>query len=163
MQVTKRIELDYGHTLPEHYGYCSMCHGHRATIEATVEGGIIQEGSSHGMVMDFGIVKKVMMEKIHTVLDHGFAVWKGDTKLIKVATSTADVYVSTLDFIRSRNTKCLVLDDPPTAETLAKWCFYQIKDHMAPAKLVKIRFFETPNSVADYTYRDLLDSIHDPL
>jgi 6-pyruvoyltetrahydropterin/6-carboxytetrahydropterin synthase len=142
MQITKRIELDYGHTISGHYSVCSMLHGHRAKVEATVGGDIRppEDISSHGMVVDFGIIKKIMMDRVHLVLDHGFAVWKDDEQ--------------DLNFIKNRNKKYLITPVPPTAEYLAEWAFNEIRDGLLEVKyaleLKRVRWYETPNSWADY-------------
>jgi len=139
MEITRRIELDYGHTLPNHYSFCSQIHGHRASVEATVKGGVIDISgdSSQGMVMDFKFLKEIMMEHIHGVLDHGFAVWKEDTQDLK--------------FITKRNKKYLVMLDPPTAENLAAWAYNQLVNYMPDGViLMRVRWWETPNSVAEY-------------
>jgi 6-pyruvoyltetrahydropterin/6-carboxytetrahydropterin synthase len=145
MLITKEIQLDYGHTLPNHYSFCNQLHGHRARVLATVSGEICADkgSSSQGMVLDFSILKKIMMEKIHGILDHGFAVWKEDKK--------------DLDFVLERNTKVLVTDEPPTAEYLAKWAFNQIKAGLEDSKgifLMEVQWYETPNSVACYSAAD---------
>lgn len=157
MLVTKEIGIDYGHTLPNHMGFCNQLHGHRARIIVAVEGSVIKEvGSSQGMVMDFKFIKQLMMEKIHDVLDHGFAVWKDDTKEIIVF---EDAYaVTTLDFVKARNKKVLVTDEPPTAEYLAKWAFNQIGGDIAVkgCQLMYVDWYETPNCFARYTLADSL-------
>lgn len=143
MRVTRKIELDYGHTLPDHYSFCSEIHGHRAIVEATVIGKLIEDpgASQHGMVFDFQYLKDAMVEYIHDILDHGFAVWEED-----------DV---TREFIEERNTKVLVLEHPPTAEVLAQWAFNQIADKLPDGiSLESIRWYETPNNWADYTFMD---------
>lgn len=140
MYVTKSIELDYGHTLPNHYSFCNQLHGHRATIEATVAGDISEkEGdSSQGMVLDFKFLKDVMMRNIHDILDHGFAVWKNDQE--------------DLDYVIKRNTRVLITDAPPTAEHLAKWAYGQIMPEIPNGlKLHKVKWYETPTSFATYT------------
>lgn len=153
-QITKKIEIDYGHTLPNHYSFCSQIHGHRGVIEATVEGEIshVSGSSDQGMVMDFGFLKKIMMEQIHAKLDHGFAVWKDDPTISSVEVESNPIPVSTKAFILSRNSKIVITDEPPTAEYLAKWCFYQILPHVPPnILLVRVVFYETPNSKAEYS------------
>lgn len=138
--VTKRIELDYGHTLMRHHGFCSQIHGHRGKVEATIEGNINEEqgNSSQGMVLDFGILKQIMMSEVHAVLDHAFAVWKDDE---------AD-----LEFIKQRNSRYLVTPEPPTAEFLAKWSYEVILAKLPVGiKLLSVRWYETPNSWADCT------------
>lgn len=145
MEITRRIELDYGHTLPNHYSFCSQIHGHRASVEATVRGDIIKKkgASSQGMVLDFKFLKETMMDHIHGVLDHGFAVWKDDKQ--------------DLAFITKRNEKYLVMLDPPTAENLAAWAYNQLVQHMPVGiLLVSVRWWETPNSVAEFKPVSLL-------
>lgn len=143
MEVTKRIEVDYGHTLPRHYSFCSQIHGHRAFIDATIEGKInkTENDSSQGMVVDFKLLKEIMMNNIHDILDHGFAVWEKD-EVDK-------------EFILKRNTKFLVTKEPPTAEYLAKWAFYQIDDKLPDEIILKsVKWYETPSSYAEYTIDD---------
>lgn len=161
--VTKIIELDYGHTLPNHFGFCNQIHGHRGRVEATFRGEIVSNSgsSSQGMVMDFKEIKKIMMEQIHDKLDHGFAVWKKDTQMINIDPEI-NLQTSTLDFIKARNKKYLVTEEPPTAEYLSKWAFEQINEGMRKYKqehqdikapdLYRVRWYETPNSWAD-TYK----------
>lgn len=165
-EITKIMEIDYAHVLPNHFGFCSEIHGHRAKIEATFSGDIQKEGSSQGMVVDFKKCKEIMMKEIHDILDHGFAVWKDDTEEVivwlvddKGETTGETCHLSTLDFIKARNKKVLVTDDPPTAECLAKWAYesilnglrlMNIKDNTF-VKLVKVRWYETPSAHCDYT------------
>ena len=138
--ISKTIELDYGHTLPNHYSFCNQIHGHRATVIAYVIGDVSSTPgtSGQGMVLDFKILKELMMSEIHDKLDHGFAVWKKDKK--------------DLEFIVQRNSRYLITDNPPTAEYLAEWSFKQIKDKIPNnLKLIKVDWYETPTSCATYT------------
>lgn len=140
MLVTKTIELDYGHTLPNHYSFCNQLHGHRARVEATVEGEVckIPGDSSQGMVLDFKFLKEAMMVNIHDLLDHGFAVWKEDKE--------------DLEYVVNRNNKYLITDEPPTAEYLAKWAYNQIQPNIPNGlSLTQVKWFETPTSFATYT------------
>ena len=139
IQISRKIELDYGHTLPNHFSFCSQLHGHRATVIAHVQGKVNSTvgDSSQGMVLDFKILKELMMEKIHDVLDHGFAVWKDDKE--------------DLEFIIKRNKKYLITDEPPTAEYLAKWSYNQLASFLPKEiSLIKVEWYETPSSVAQY-------------
>lgn len=139
MIITREIGIDYGHTLPNHFSFCNQIHGHRARIIAYVEGDTVtdENSSSQGMVLDFKILKQLMMEHIHDVLDHGFAVWEKDEK--------------DLEFIKERNSRYLITEEPPTAEYLAKWAFHQIAGKLPKElELLKIDWYETPNSCATY-------------
>ena len=142
MRISRKIEIDYGHTLPNSYSFCNQLHGHRGVIVATVEGAMIgrKDDGEEGMVMDFKFLKEIMVQHIHDVLDHGFAVWKNDPE--------------DLEFIMKRNSRVLVTDEPPTAECLAKWAFRQLEHHLPEGvKLVEVRLYETPNNWADYDGR----------
>lgn len=139
MEVTRKIGIDYGHTLPDHYSFCSEIHGHRARIEATAEGEITDDNgsSSNGMVFDFKHLKSAMKEQIHEELDHGFAVWEEDD--------------DTLEFIRERNTNVLILERPPTAEVLARWAFRQVEPELPDeVSLKSVTWYETPNNWSRY-------------
>lgn len=173
MKVTRRIEIDYGHTLPDHFSFCNQVHGHRGVIEATFGGEIQTSGSSNGMVEDFKILKEVLMKTIHDKIDHGFAVWGKDTALVPVNTGIYTgiggsniVNISTLEFIKARNSKVLMTDEPPTAEYLAKWAFNQVIDYLQENNRIDIylenlRWYETPNNWADYTLADYVKA-HPP-
>ena len=140
MKISREIGLDYGHTLPNHFSFCNQVHGHRARVIATVEGEVSKKmgDSSQGMLLDFKFLKASMMDKIHEVLDHGFAVWKEDKE--------------DLEFITKRNKKFLITDQPPTAEYLAEWAYNQIVNEIPEGmKLTEIVWYETPNSCAVYT------------
>lgn len=140
MLISRKIEIDYGHTLPNSYSFCNQLHGHRGVVVATVEGPLVNRpgDGEEGMVMDFKFLHRLMIELIHDQLDHGFAVWKNDDE--------------DLDFILRRNQRVLVTDTPPTAECLAMWAFRQLAGHLPEGVTLKqIRWYETPNNWADYT------------
>jgi len=142
IQVSKEIQLDYGHTLPNHFSYCNQFHGHRARVVAHVEGEICTKpgDSSEGMVMDFRFLKQALMSFVHDKLDHGFAIWKDDPDR---------------DFIIRRNERFIITDKPPTAEYLAQWAFGQLNPHIPKGlTLVSVEWWETPTSCATCTARN---------
>ncbi len=143
IQITKVVEWDMGHRVPNHKSKCRNLHGHRYRMELTLAGDLNQQSgaSSEGMVLDFSDVKRHMMERVHDVLDHSFMFHEEDELLVHLfeehATDGGFRYIS-VPFI-------------PTAENLAKWCFDQLEGCFPPAiQIVRIRIYETPNSWADY-------------
>ena len=54
MRITRRLEFDSGHRIPDHQSQCRHLHGHRYAIEITLQGDIIRQAGSplNGMVMD---------------------------------------------------------------------------------------------------------------
>ena len=143
MLITRRLEFDAGHRIPNHNSQCKHLHGHRYAIEITLSGDIITtEGQSEqGMVMDFSDVKRIANEKLVDAWDHAFLVYRGD--------STVCDFLATLP-----NHKTVILDTVPTAENLAQTAF----NILDPAyrdiygnrlRLEQVRLYETPNNWAD--------------
>ena len=84
MQITRRLEFDAGHRIPNHNSQCKHLHGHRYALEITLSGDIItQEGvSEQGMVMDFSDVKRIAKEQVVDAWDHAFLVYRGDNMVL---------------------------------------------------------------------------------
>ena len=141
--ITRRLEFDAGHRLPNHQGQCRHVHGHRYAIEITLSGELINEqgAADDGMVMDFGDIKVVAMEKLVGTWDHAFLVYRDDKPMV--------------DFLASiQEHKTVVLEVVPTAENLAKVAFAVLKDAYHDRfghtlTLLRVRLYETPNCWAD--------------
>jgi 6-pyruvoyltetrahydropterin/6-carboxytetrahydropterin synthase len=144
MLITRRLEFDAGHRIPNHNSQCKHLHGHRYAIEITLSGEVITaEGASdQGMVMDFSDVKRIAMEQLVDAWDHAFLVYRGDRIV--------------LDFLQSLpGHKTVVLDAIPTAENLALIAFDKLNgayrdtygNHL---RLERVRIFETPNNWAEH-------------
>ena len=56
MLITKCLEIDMGHRVPNHKSKCATPHGHRYKIEVGVDDKVIDTKgvSDEGMVIDFG-------------------------------------------------------------------------------------------------------------
>lgn len=143
MQITRRLEFDAGHRIPNHASQCRHLHGHRYAIEITLSGEIITaEGiSEQGMVMDYSEVKRIAKEELVDAWDHAFLVYRNDREV--------------LDFLNSLiGHKTVVLDVPPTAENLAMLAFRQLDSAYRDTygnhlRLERVRIYETPNNWAD--------------
>ena len=145
MLITRRLEFDAGHRIPDHKSQCRHLHGHRYALEITLSGDIIgKEGdAANGMVMDLSEVKAIAKQHVVDLWDHAFLVYKGD--------------VAVLDFLRSLpDHRTVVLDCIPTAENLAEAAFSILEpmyrdtygNHL---RLERVRLYETPNCWADAT------------
>jgi len=143
MLITRRLEFDAGHRIPNHTSQCRHLHGHRYAIEITLSGDIITaEGQSEqGMVMDFSDVKRIANEKLVDAWDHAFLVYRGDRVVS--------------DFLASLpEHKTVILDAIPTAENLVQIAFSILDpayrdtygNHL---RLERVRLYETPNNWAD--------------
>ena len=145
MQITRRLEFDAGHRIPNHNSQCKHLHGHRYTIEITLSGEVITtEGvSEQGMVMDFSDVKRIAKERVVDLWDHAFLVYRGDKAVLEFLNTLPDH-------------KTVVLEVVPTAENLAKVAFdlllHAYRDTYGNhLKLERVRLYETPNNWADHT------------
>ena len=146
IQITKSIEWDMGHRVPNHRSKCRNPHGHRYRMELTLTGLInrVHGASSEGMVIDFGDVKKVMMEQIHDVLDHGFMIYEKD-------------HILSTFFEMNAEEKFKVIKVPfvPTVENVSNWCYNRLTQHFSnDISVYNVRVYETPNSWADCNSRD---------
>lgn len=143
MLITRRLEFDAGHRIPNHTSQCKHLHGHRYAIEITLSGDIITaEGQSEqGMVMDFSDVKRIANEKLVDIWDHAFLVYRGDSVVS--------------DFLASLpEHKTIILDAVPTAENLAQIAFSILDPAYRDIygnrlRLERVRLYETPNNWAD--------------
>lgn len=146
ISISKEIEIDYGHRVPNHSSKCRNFHGHRGKIRLWLKGEMVVEkgNSSEGMLLDFGDVKRLMMEKLDTPLDHGFIMYEGDPQL-KLFSKICE----------SEKLKLVKVPFIPTAENLAKYCFEIMKHPIRKIYKhrlipIKLEFWETPSSVAIY-------------
>ncbi len=140
MLITRRLEFDSGHRIPNHKSQCRHLHGHRYAIEITLSGKVVDtEGASdQGMVMDYSDVKVIAKREIVDLWDHAFLVWEQDRKV--------------LEFLQSiPGHKTVVLGTPPTAENLARIAFEKLESAYRETglELAMVRLYETPNNWAD--------------
>jgi 6-pyruvoyltetrahydropterin/6-carboxytetrahydropterin synthase len=144
LTITRKLEFDAGHRIPDHRSQCRNLHGHRYVLEITLQGDVIEtEGApDRGMVMDFADVKSLAVEHLAGRWDHAFLVYEGDTRV--------------REFLESMpGHKTVVLDRVPTVENLAALAFETLA-HVYDAhygsnlRLQRVRLYETPNCWADF-------------
>ena len=143
MLITRRLEFDAGHRIPDHKSQCRHLHGHRYAIEITLSGDIIRQdgNAANGMVMDFSEIKTLVKQHLVDCWDHAFLAYAVDTPII--------------DFLKTLpDHKTVILDCVPTAENLAEKAFTILDavyrdtfgNHL---RLDRVRLYETPNCWAD--------------
>ena len=162
-QITRRIEIDAAHRVPDHASKCKNIHGHRYVIEAICRGNLIAEGEQKGMVLDFGFLKEVMIEHIHDPCDHGLILYYGDPILEELIPSDQvrnEVVMAAsgwgkVRYVRAPFYKLYVIDNVPTAEILAKHWFRLVAPAVKArscgiATLGALKVWETPNCSATF-------------
>ena len=139
--VTKEIQFDAGHRVPLHKSKCRNPHGHRYRVVAEVQGPLQTEGSSTGMVYDFGNLKAIL-QSVHDRFDHGFIAWSGDAALLPF-----------IPFPESdeEEWKVIIVNYHPTAENLAEDIYGFVWSWLpSTVELLSITVWETPTSSATY-------------
>lgn len=145
MRITRRLEFDAGHRIPDHRSACRHLHGHRYALEVTLSGRIIRQPGSadDGMVMDFAEVKALAQKHVVDLWDHAFLIHRADSAVLAFLQSLPDH-------------KTVVFDGVPTAENLARAAFDILEPLYRNAYgnqlyLEQVRLYETPNCWADAT------------
>ena len=143
LTITRKLEFDAGHRIPDHNSQCRNLHGHRYTLLITLTGDVVQQDgvSDNGMIMDFGDIKALANEHLVNLWDHAFIVYEKDTAVRAFLDSMP-------------NHKTVVIDRVPTVENLAQTAFDILKGvynerfgrHLS---LAKITLYETPNCWAE--------------
>jgi len=141
--ITRKLEFDAGHRIPDHRSQCRNLHGHRYVLEITLRGDLVdREGASdRGMVMDFAAVKALAIEHLVGKWDHAFLVYERDQAVCAFLKTMVDH-------------KTVVLDRIPTVENLAAIAFEVLTNvydahYGVNLRLERIRLYETPNCWAD--------------
>ena len=151
LTITRKMEFDAGHRIPDHNSQCRNLHGHRYTLQITLVGEVVkQDGvSDNGMIMDFSDIKSLAQEYLVGLWDHAFLVYQNDL-VVK-------------DFLLTLpGHKTVVIDRVPTVENLAQIAFDTLKEvyHVRYGRtlaLQKVTLYETPNCWAEINDA----SIHD--
>lgn len=74
-RVVKSIDIDFAHHVHGHAGPCINLHGHTWKFEVCMEAPML---NATGFVCDFSDLKSQVLNPVHAMLDHGFAIF-GDT------------------------------------------------------------------------------------
>ncbi len=144
MLVTKQIEIDMAHRVPNHKSKCKNLHGHRYKIELGCDDKIIDTRgvSDEGMVIDFSDMKQILMDEIDTKFDHG-AIFYYNDPIVNIINQLKEfqnpIKIHFVDFI-------------PTAENLCKYWYQLLKEPLEQRniKIKYVKVWETPTSTAIY-------------
>ena len=145
IRITKMFSFEAGHALYGYDGKCKNLHGHSYHLEVTVIGSPIQDTThvKHGMVIDFGDLKKIVKEDIVDVFDHSM-VFNKNTPHIEMAN----------DLI-SLGHHVLLVDYQPTTEMMIIDFAKKIKKRLPETiQLHSLKLQETATSYAEWYASD---------
>jgi 6-pyruvoyltetrahydropterin/6-carboxytetrahydropterin synthase len=135
---TRRLEWDAMHRVPDHEGACRAFHGHRYAALVTCEG----TPQDDGMIIDFGLVKKIIGSWIDEKWDHTALLYEGDEDPAVQAIIAANAKYGRPVYLMSR---------PPTAENIALELFEIASEKLSTydLKVTSVVVYETPNCSAE--------------
>ena len=143
MIITKTIEWDMGHRVPNHKSKCRNLHWHRYKALISLHGDIVMEKgvSDEWMVIDFSDIKEISKTWIDDHLDHGYMFQTWDE-------------IGMLAFELGQKT--IEVPFVPTAENIAKFLFDRLDPlfedvYKTDLKLFSIELWETPNGKVIYS------------
>lgn len=144
--ISKNIEWDMGHRVPNHSSKCRNLHWHRYKAEISMLWDIIQEKwlSSEWMVIDFSHIKTIAWWFIDDVLDHWYMFQEGDP---------------IWEVVKKMWMKYVEVPFVPTAENIVARLYDQLKPkfidtYWTNLELYQIRLYETPTSSVLYPYNN---------
>lgn len=129
-RVTRIVKFCYGHRLMNYAGKCRFLHGHNGRAEIELQSETLD---GCGMVRDFEDIKRTIQLWIDANLDHALLLRKDDPLL---------------PVLRAGGERLFVMDENPTAESIAKVIFDYAATQGLPVS--EVRLWETDQSEASY-------------
>ncbi|AZQ43358.1 6-pyruvoyl trahydropterin synthase family protein [Nonlabens ponticola] len=145
VRITKEFTFESGHALHGYDGKCRNVHGHSYKLAVTVIGQPIMDTShvKHGMVIDFGDLKKIVKEEIVDPFDHA-TVFNKNSPHVELAKELA-----------GRGHDVILADYQPTSEMMIQDFAQKIKDRLpVNIQLHSLRLRETETSYAEWFASD---------
>ena len=145
IRLTKEFSFEAAHLLGGYDGACREIHGHSYRLFVTVRGIPICEDANpkSGMVMDFGLLKRIVLEEVTEQLDHAFIVRR---------TPDND---SLLSAFAARFDRIVQVDYQPTCENMLADFASRIARRLPPSvELFALRLHETATSFAEWYAED---------
>ncbi|MBQ7617863.1 MAG: 6-carboxytetrahydropterin synthase [Desulfovibrio sp.] len=141
LSVTSRHYLCAAHRLYDYNGSCERLHGHNYLIELTIRG---EKLNAQGMVIDFAIIKKILLSALDENWDHRTLLYDQDPLCSKLGALLDDGSVAPVPF-------------NPTAENIAQYLGQNFFPRLLKEKnflgleVVSVTVFETAKNSATWT------------
>ena len=144
IRITKQFKMEMAHALYGYDGLCKNIHGHSYRLWVTLRGPVLEEPGHEkdGMVLDFGLLKRLVKPHIIDKYDHSF--------VLNANSSHANIDLSAFE-------KVYLLPYQPTSENLVNDFVSIIKNQLPDnIELYKVVLSETANSFAEWCLDDNL-------
>ncbi|MFA8299125.1 MAG: 6-pyruvoyl tetrahydropterin synthase family protein [Hyphomicrobiales bacterium] len=144
IRLTKEFRFEMAHALLGYDGPCKNIHGHSYVLEVTIIGTPSSDRTNpkHGMVMDFGDLKRIVYSQIVDKYDHALVLNR------EVISTESDAFLSSYE-------KVIYSDYQPTSENMVI-DFAQVISECLPkdVKLYSLKLKETATSIAEWYASD---------
>lgn len=141
IRLTKEFSFEAAHALENYDGPCREIHGHSYRLFVTVKGEPCTDTTNpkQGMVMDFGVLKRIVSEEIISKLDHA---------LVLPATPRNEPLLAVLT---QRFSNVVKVDYQPTCENMLVDFAARIAGRLPQGiELYSLRLHETATSFAEW-------------
>jgi len=145
IRLTKEFSFEAAHMLEGYDGLCREIHGHSYRLFVTVKGEPVSDPTSPklGMVMDFGILKRIVNEQIVDRLDHAF--------MMRRTENAEEVLLA----LGGSFSKVVLTDYQPTCENmLADFAERLLGALPEEVELCSLKLHETATSFAEWYASD---------
>lgn len=147
IRLTKEFSFEAAHSLEGYDGACREIHGHSYRLFVTVKGepSTDEYDPKQGMVMDFGLLKRIVNEQIISQLDHSFIVRRSEQGF------------QLLDMLGEHYHNIVMVDYQPTCENLLSDFAERLLESLPDeVELYSLRLHETASSYAEWFAEDNL-------
>lgn len=144
IRLTKEFSFEAAHALGGYDGPCREIHGHSYRLFVTIKGrpSTDPQDPKQGMVMDFGVLKKIVNEEIISQLDHAL-----------VLRSTSDEKLRNI--LAEQFENVVEVDYQPTCENMLEDFARRILARLPEGvTLHSLRLHETASSYAEWFAED---------
>lgn len=145
IRLTKEFSFEAAHALEGYDGPCREIHGHSYRFFVTVKGTPLGDETNpkRGMVMDFGVLKRIVNEEIVSRFDHSL--------VLRATESGEELY----RVLSARFGNIITVDYQPTCENMLEDFAARIAARLPEGvTLHSLRLHETATSFAEWFAED---------
>ena len=142
IRVTREFSFEMAHILGGYDGPCRNLHGHSYKLFVTLIGSpnTDKENPKQGMVMDFSVMKKIVLEEVVDKFDHSIVLNREYPKL---------------NILNDNFEHVNIVDFQPTCENLIAYFASQLQDKFPEGiKLYSLKLYETAKLFAEWYASD---------
>ena len=145
IRLTKEFTFEAAHSLEGYDGACREIHGHSYRLMVTIKGEPSTDAydPKQGMVMDFGLLKRIVNEQIVNRLDHAFIMRRTEQG------------VELRQMLEPMYSNIVLVDYQPTCENMLADFAARLQQALpSGVELHSLRLHETATSYAEWYEED---------